>query len=111
MAFYTILLAPDLSPADHRRAVRAGPPAVTARAEHDELLTRAGFVDVDETDLTREFLDTTRAWQRHSEDLADGLRVEHGDVIDERLLDRARMIAAIDAGWLRRSLFSARRPG
>jgi hypothetical protein len=111
MAFTTIHAAPDLSPADRRRAYRAGPRAVASRAPQLELLARAGFRDLDEVDLTDAFVETQRAWldarHRRRDELA---RLEAPGVFDQRQAEHRTQLAATEAGLLRRSLlFAVRR--
>lgn len=112
MAFLTIHLPAGLSSADRARARAAGPRAVGNRGEHDSMLRNAGFDVLVERDLTSAFLDTARAWLRESDAHADELTgLEPAGGFDERQEDRRTMIAAIDAGLLRRSLFVAAKRG
>lgn len=111
IAFTTIYVAPGLSPADRRRAHRSGPRAVASRAEQPRLLASAGFVDIDEIDLTDEFASTGRAWldqwDRNAEELKE---LEGPTAFAERQRDRRVQQRAIEEGLLRRGLFSATRP-
>jgi hypothetical protein len=111
LAFTTIHIPPRLSAQDHRRAVRAGPPAVAATRTYPALLDAAGFAELDEVDLTADYLATARAWYRHGLELEAELAVLHppGEFAD-RLARRRAAIEAIETGLLRRSLFLARRP-
>jgi hypothetical protein len=112
MAFLTIHLPAGLSSADRARARASGPRAVDSRAEHDSMLRNAGFDVLVERDLTDAFLDTARAWLRESDALADALTgLEPAGGFDERQDDRRRMIAAVENGLLRRSLFVAAKRG
>lgn len=112
MAFFTIHLASGMSSVDRARARASGPRAVHSRGEHASMLRRARL-DLDvERDVTAAFLDTARAWLRESDALADELRgLEPPGGFDERQEDRRRMIAAIEDGLLRRSLFVASKRG
>jgi hypothetical protein len=108
MAFFTISLAPNLTPSKRRQAVRAGPPAVLARHDHHSMLCTAGFRDVEETDVTAEYLITVRAWLDQSVAREAELRAVLGDVVfEDRQRDRRLQISAIEGGLLRRSLFVA----
>lgn len=111
LAFTTIHLAPDASAADRRRAVEAGPRAITHRSEHERLLHSAGFAEISHEDLTDAFLRTARAWlevsDRHADDLAE---FEGHQSFDERQAGRRQLIAAVEAGVLRRSLYVGRVP-
>ena len=110
-AFFTIHPSPDLSPAQRRRVSRHGPPAVASPRPHRELLERAGFVEVTETDYTAEFASVTRAWleqwDAHRPDLVALLGAT---AVDGRQAERLAQLHAIDDGILCRSLFTARRP-
>jgi hypothetical protein len=74
-------------------------------------LASAGFVDIDEIDLTDEFVSTGRAWidewEEHAEELA---RLEGRAAFEERQRDRRVQLRAVEDGLLRRGLFSASRP-
>jgi len=112
MAFLTIHLPPGLSSADRARARASGPRAVGSRGEHDSMLRNAGFDVLVERDLTNAFLDTARAWLRESDAVADELiGLEPAGGFDERQEERRTMIAAIEHGLLRRSLFVAAKRG
>jgi len=76
-----------------------------------ELLGRAGFTDVAETDYTPEFAHVARAWIDQWD--------EHGDVLEreigvagfvQRQAERRIQLRAVEDGLLRRSLLVARRP-
>jgi hypothetical protein len=110
MGFTSILEAPGLPPAARRRARAAGPRAVAMRSDHRRLLRTAGFGDVDEVDVTAAFRATAAAWLAEWESHADELaRLEPPGAFEQRLRDRHAMLAAIDAGLLRRVLVLARR--
>ena len=110
-AFFTILTSPGLSRRDRQRAIRLGPRAVASNRVQSELVTAAGFVEVDEIDFTDEFLETVRRWLRFSRELETALRRTLGDdAFDQQLSDRTDMVVAIEAGLLRRSLFVAAVP-
>ena len=109
-ALLTIHVAPGLSAAARRRALREGPRAVAARSDHLSMLRNAGYVDAIEIDVTAAFLHTARAWSQASERLGDELApLEPPGAFAERQADRKRMISAIEDGLLLRSLYSARR--
>ena len=111
IAFTTIHIAPDLSTADQHRARRAGPRAVASRATQRRLLEAAGFVDIDEIDVTGSFVDTSRAWiderARHRDELA---ALDAPGAFDQRQADHRAQLLATEAGLLRRSLLSAAKP-
>ncbi len=111
MAFYTIHIPPGLSPSDYRRAARSRSPGVTSwRREQADLLRAAGFVDIDQLDLTAQFLSTTRSWLQARLRHADALRRVEGPDCDQRIRENRSAIRAIEQGLLRRSLFVATGP-
>ncbi len=110
MGFTTIFETPGLPPAARLRARAAGPRAVAMRSDHRRLLRSAGFWGVTEVDLTPGFRATAAAWLAESEAHADELaRLEPPGAFQQRQADRRGMLAAIDAGLLRRALLFARR--
>jgi hypothetical protein len=98
MAFFTIFVPPGLSRRDHRRAVGLGPRAVGSNRAPFELVAAAGFIVVDQIDVTEEFLETVRRWLRFSRDF------------DEQMADRTDMVEAIESGLLKRALLVAVTP-
>ena len=109
MVFPTIVMAPDLTTAQRREAVRSGPPAVLATRDHPSLLRAAGFCDVEETDVTAGYLTSVRAWFDESAARESELRSVLGDALfEDRQNDRRLQTTAIEAGLLRRTLYVAR---
>jgi hypothetical protein len=82
------------------------------RSDHQRLLAAAGFQDILELDVTPAFAASAAAWlaetERHAEELA---RLEPPGAFAQRQADRRGMLAAIDAGLLRRALVLARTRG
>ena len=108
MAFLTIIVAPNLTPSQRRQAELAGPPAVLARHDHVSMLSTAGFRDIEETDVTPDYLRTVRAWFGEASAREAELRAVMGDVLfEERQSDRRIQTSAIESGLLRRSLYVA----
>ena len=107
MAIVTIFVAPGLTPSEYRRALRSGPTFVSSRRkDHGELIASAGFDRIEETDLTAEFLLTSRAWQtERSKRAAEMIAAEGEAAFNERQSDLDVQSMAIEAGLLRRSLF------
>jgi hypothetical protein len=107
MGFFTIFVPDGLSESAYQQALRSGPSYVsTQRRDHRELLSSAGFQQVEETDLTPEFLVTTRAWLDGRERFRDKLvEAEGQDRFEERQLDSRLQAEAIEAGLLQRALF------
>ncbi len=107
MAFFTIFVAPGLNGSDYRRALRSGPTFVSSRRkEHGELVASAGFSHFEESDLTAEFLVTSRGWQAERSAHATEMFASEGEAeFNERQSDLDVQSKAIEAGLLRRSLF------
>lgn len=111
LAFTTISTAPGLDDRQRRQANRAGPTLVAARAEYSELVARAGFSDIIEVDLTREYAVTQQAWYEAYEQRAPEIRQLISDAeFAEGQADRLETLDAIKAGLLHRSLLTAVRP-
>jgi hypothetical protein len=109
-AFFTIHVTPGLSKRDNRRAVLAGPRAVASDRDQASLLRAAGFVDVEERDVTAEFLITAEGWLRFSQELEKELRALQGaKAFDDQQSDRKTILAAVGEGLLSRSLLVATR--
>jgi hypothetical protein len=109
IAYTTIFVAPDLSPAQRRRAQRSGPRAVASRSDQQQLLASAGFVDIQMIDLTTDFAATARAWLDESEASAGELSAfEPPGAFEERQRQRQIQLRAIDDGLLRRALLAGR---
>jgi cyclopropane fatty-acyl-phospholipid synthase-like methyltransferase len=110
-AFTTIFPAVGLATADARRAIEAGPPNCGLRTSYPSLLRTAGFVDVEERDLTVDYLATASGKLKVAEEFAADMVEMLGREEYERMQAERRLaISAIEAGLLRRSLFIARRP-
>ena len=112
MAFQVIHVAPGLTERERRRAHRSGPWAVSSRHTPDELMRRAGFVDVVVVDQTDEFRSTAAAWIAEWDDRRDELVALHGEAdFDTRQRERRSQLLAVDDGLLHRSLVIGRRSG
>jgi hypothetical protein len=111
MAFQVIHTAPDLSVRERRRAHQSGPWAVSSPHAPDELMRRAGFVDIVIIDQTEQFRTTGAAWIREWDSHRDELVALYGQAeFDTQQQDRSMQQQAIDDGLLRRSLAFGRRP-
>ena len=111
MAYQVIHTAPELSQRERRRAHRSGPWAVSSRHAPDELMRRAGYVDVAVVDQTAQFRTTAAAWIREWDAHRDELVALYGDAdFDARQQERNVQLQAIDDGLLKRSLAFGRRP-
>jgi cyclopropane fatty-acyl-phospholipid synthase-like methyltransferase len=109
-AFTAIFPAAALAAGDRRRAVEAGPPNCGIRTSYPSLLRSAGFVDVEERDLTADYLATASRKLDVAEQFAGGMAEVLGrQAYEEMQAERRLAISAIEAGLLRRALFVASR--
>ena len=60
--FYAITLASGLSAEERRRAIRDGNEHVGADPGYEDLMTQAGFVDIEVVDVTDSYRVTMEAW-------------------------------------------------
>jgi cyclopropane fatty-acyl-phospholipid synthase-like methyltransferase len=110
-AFTGIFPTPGLTTADTRRAIEAGPPNCGLRTSYPSLLGSAGFVEIEEHDLTAAYSATLIRKQEVAEQFADGMIQMLGhQEYDEMQAERKLAVAASQDGLLRRALFVARRP-
>ena len=110
-ALATIHPAAGLSQQQRRRAARDGPPAVATSRPQLELLDAAGFVDLDEIDVTAEFRVTANEWIVHYDAHQDELVAQLGEqLFVEGQDERRAQLRAVDDGLLRRSLLAGTRP-
>ena len=111
IAFYTIFIPAGLSEDAYQRAVLAGPRSVASSGDHEQMLRSARLTEIDEVDVTDEFLRVAQGWLEGRERHADQLRRSEGkSEFDTSQAERRAGVAAIEAGLLRRSLFVAGRP-
>jgi hypothetical protein len=110
MGFFSIYPAPGLSEVDYQCALRSGPAEVSiGRREVSEMLRSVGFRQIEETDLTSEFLETATTWltvrEQHSADIQRAMGCE---AFETRQEESRVQIDAIERGLLKRSLFLTR---
>jgi SAM-dependent methyltransferase len=110
IAYYTIYVPPDLSAADYRRITKFWPLAANGRRSPPEMLESAGFTDVHETDVTRQYGITASAWLDGRRRHYDGLEQALGEASLKGKIDEGvATLEALKIGLLRRSLLTARR--
>jgi hypothetical protein len=84
---------------------------VRSDGEPWDLLRRAGFTDIEVTDVTDEFLATARGWFAHASKLERDLRLDGGDrAFEEQQADRRQIVCAIEDGLLSRALIVGTKP-
>ena len=110
IAFYTIYVSPDLSAADYGRIMKFWPSASAGSRSLSEML-EAGFIGVRDTDVTKQYQKTSRAWvegrRRRYDKLAQAMGEE---TLKGKIEEGKAILASIKDGLLRRSLLTARRP-
>lgn len=110
-AFLTIFIPEGLTAEAYIRAVTAGPPFVATRREHAEMLLSAGFELIEERDLTDDFLRIARSLFDSRNRHEQGLRASQSDrEYETQQMESRAIIAAIEAGLLRRALFVGKWP-
>ena len=103
MAFQVIHTAPGLSGRERRRAHQSGPWAVSSRHAPDELMRRAGFVDLAVIDQTEQFRTTAADWIREWDEHRDALVALYGEGdVDTRQQERRTQLQAVDERLLQR---------
>jgi MPBQ/MSBQ methyltransferase len=109
---FTVIFPPSgLSAAESRRAIEAGPPNCGLRTSYPSLLRSAGFGEIEERDLTADYLATaSRKLQVAEQSAGEMIDLLGRQAYDEMQAQRRLAIAAIADGLLHRSLFVARRP-
>ncbi len=110
IAYYNIFISHGI-PEDERRRLRdAGHGERYSRAEQQTLLRSAGFVRIEEHDVTGEYLRVQRELYEANERHARGVQRAQGRrEFAGRQETRRRTIREIEAGVLKRSLFVAER--
>ncbi|MFQ5516909.1 MAG: hypothetical protein ACE5E8_04980 [Acidimicrobiia bacterium] len=107
MCMSVIGVAPGLVGGECAEAASAGPPYPVPMDDYPQLLRRAGWDLLDRGDLTAAYLEAARrhlaAVQRHSDELARLVGSDEGAATQEQ---RRCTVAAIEAGLLRRQLFT-----
>jgi hypothetical protein len=89
---------------------RAAPRAVAARRPYRQLLASAGFTGIGSRDVTPAYLRTARAWIEQTRLHLDALVTARGAAsVSDSLATWEATVEAVTAGWLRRSLYWARR--
>ena len=110
IAYFNIFITHEIAEDARRRIGKVAPHGVYTRAEQQGLLRTAGFVRIQETEVTDEYLRVQRALCEANERHARSLRRVLGkQEFEERQTGRRRTLQGIEAGVLKRSLFVAER--
>ena len=108
MIFSVILIPPDLSDSEYRRAAESGPSFITADDSYPNLLQQAGWELVEQTGLTTKFLETLQLGLEsdlnHVAELEKLLGKEETSI---RIARSRGYIAALEQGLISRELFHA----
>lgn len=108
MVFTVISIPSNLSPAAYERAEKNDPPFVAAASDYPAMLRETGWTIVEQTDLSADFLDSTRRILAEEESHRDALTELHGAAAYAELLGKRRKrIGLLEQGLLQRELFAA----
>ena len=111
LSYVVIAIADRLSPDEIATAIEAGPPRVDAGPGYPELMATAGFVDLDVSDVTADYLTTLSAWVREWDaESAALIPIVGAEEFAEQQATRRGAVAAIERGLLRRYLLTGTRP-
>lgn len=111
IAFTTIEIVDGLSATQRRKVREAGPRAAATRSPYRRLLESVRFTDIQHRDITDDYLATAREWLHQSLPRRDALTaVEGAQQVEERIQGWQHAIHALEAGWLRRTMYTAQRP-
>jgi len=106
MIFSVIVVAPDLDEADCAHALETGPVFIGTDQEYPEMLQDADWEIVRITDLTAQFLESTRDFQKFDQANRQAFTTEVGEEEFHWRQDKnARVEKAISDGLLRRELY------
>lgn len=105
MLFSVIVLPRDLTAADHRRAVDAGPPFVDTDLSYPDLLSQCGWQIVEHIDCTAEYRDCLRALVDAYDNNPALSEALGGAAVSDGRARRQTQIDAIDAGLLIREMY------
>ena len=102
--FYVITSAEDLTDEDRERlAQRDGNDHVESRVPYDVLMEKAGFIDIDLTDVTSQYAKTQLGWKREWEADADlFIELVGQEEFERRMRNRNLDIASTADGLLHR---------
>lgn len=107
MVFTVISIAPDLSAADHMRAVAAGPPFKEVTVAYPAMLVQSDWRIIHHADVTAEYAATARLMLHEEQVRAERLIRLLGDAeFSERMTRRQKAVEAVENGLLRRELFA-----
>jgi len=110
IAYFNIFISHDVPQEEQRYFARFNR-GQYSRAEQAGLLRSAGFVRIEETDVSPEYLRVQRALYQANERHARSLRRALGAArFEEHQANRQRTLRGIETGVLRRALFFAERP-
>jgi len=108
MVFTVILIPPHLSKADYERAEKNDPPFVETASDYPSMLRETGWDIAQQTDLTADFLESTRRILAEEEAHGGELTDLYGAAgYAEQLGKRRRRIGLLEQGLLKRALFVA----
>jgi len=105
--FSVISIPPDLSDADHERAIEAGPPFIDAPGDYGDMLGQTGWRATERTDVTPEYRQSLVTLVEAFENDAALCEALGSDVVNDSRERRFEQVNSIDAGLLKREIFLA----
>lgn len=108
LAFYVIHYRAGLSDTEKAVVATEVPDYVNTSHSYASMLEKAGFVHIEQHDVTAEYEGASTRWLEAADDLGDELREALGsEVFDRKLAYRRAARPGIESGARRRSLFTA----
>lgn len=108
MAFMVIHLAPGISDEDAAEVTESTAAYLETDAPYADMIGVAGFTEITTEDVTLDYVRVSEAWLDAAADLEDGLREVIGDAtFEEKQANRTRALTHVEAGLVRRTLFTA----
>lgn len=110
IGYFNIFITHEI-PEQERRRLRKEAPWRYSPAGQQDLLRSAGFVQIEERDVTDDYLRIQRAlYEANARHERSQRRVQGAAQFEERQGNRRRTLEQIEAGMLKRSLLLARKP-
>ena len=108
MVFTVISIPPNLSPTEYKRAHTTDPPFLATESDYSSMLSEVGWDTIERTDVSANFLESTRRTLAEEEAHADALAGLYGAAEYAAKLDRRRRrIGLLEEELLQRELFVA----
>lgn len=108
MAFMVIHLAPGIGDQAAADVIESTAAYLETDRPYLEMIETAGFTDITSEDVTADYVRVSKSWLDSAADLEEDLRAVIGDTtFEEKQANRARALTHVEAGLVRRTLFTA----